>query len=143
LDDSLVVSCSNFKIPLPPKPKYVVEVKYRPVVPDNVKHWKVFEDDKEIKRFFETIDEFSALHIDQDSDDDKNMHANKSLNKIAVHNQLPRNHIPKKLVPLERMFDNNDVVVKLSGFDENADLIECNLGTEEEPKNVKLFSSLS
>jgi hypothetical protein len=41
--DSLVVFASNFKIPLPPKLKYDVEVKYRPSIPDNVKHWKVFE----------------------------------------------------------------------------------------------------
>jgi ribonuclease HI len=39
--DSLVVSTSNFKVPLPPKLKYDVEVKYRPSIPNNVKHWKV------------------------------------------------------------------------------------------------------
>jgi hypothetical protein len=66
--DSLVVSASNFRVPLPPKLRYDVEVKYRPSIPDNVKHWKVFEDDHEIKRFLETVDEFSALHIDQDPD---------------------------------------------------------------------------
>jgi hypothetical protein len=33
--------------------------------------------------------------------------------------------------------------VKVSGYKENEDLIECNLGTEEEPKYVKLSSSLS
>jgi hypothetical protein len=50
----------------------------------------------------ETINEFSALHIDQDSNDDKNMHAHKFLNKIADHKvvHLPSNHIPKGLVPL-------------------------------------------
>jgi hypothetical protein len=37
--DSLVVYVGNFKIPLPPKPTYDVEVKYRLVIPDNVKHW--------------------------------------------------------------------------------------------------------
>jgi len=36
LVDSLAVSISNFKIPLPPKPKYDVEVKYRPSIPNNV-----------------------------------------------------------------------------------------------------------
>jgi hypothetical protein len=54
--DSLVVSASNFKIPLPPKLKYDVEVKYRPSIPDNVKHWKVFEDDIEINIFLETVE---------------------------------------------------------------------------------------
>jgi hypothetical protein len=43
-----------------------VEVKYRSSIPDNVKHWKVFADDIEIKKFLETMDEFYDLHIDQD-----------------------------------------------------------------------------
>jgi hypothetical protein len=40
--DSLATSASNFKVPLPPKFRYDVEVKYRPSIPDNVKQWKVF-----------------------------------------------------------------------------------------------------
>jgi hypothetical protein len=48
--DSLVVSTSKFKVPLPPKLKYDVEVKYKPSIPDNVKHCKVFEDYLEIKK---------------------------------------------------------------------------------------------
>jgi hypothetical protein len=43
--NSLAVSVRNFKVPLPPKLRYNVEVKYRPSIPDSVKHWKVFEDD--------------------------------------------------------------------------------------------------
>jgi hypothetical protein len=46
--DSSVVSASNFRIPIPPKFKYDVEVKYNPSIPDNVKYWKVFEDDLEL-----------------------------------------------------------------------------------------------
>jgi hypothetical protein len=85
LTESLAVSASNFKVSLPPKLKYNVEVKYMPSIPDNVKHWKVFEDDLEIKRFLEIVEEFSALHIDQDLDDENNPHADKFLNKIADH----------------------------------------------------------
>jgi hypothetical protein len=47
--DSLAISMRQFKIPLPPKLRYDIEVKYRPSIPDNVKHWKVFEDDLEVK----------------------------------------------------------------------------------------------
>jgi hypothetical protein len=64
--DSLVVSASLFRIPLPPKIHGEVEVRYRPSILDNIKHWKVFEDDIEIKKFLQSVDEFSALHIDQD-----------------------------------------------------------------------------
>jgi ribonuclease HI len=66
--DSLASSASHFRIPLPPKLRYDVEVRYRPSVPDNIKYWKVFEDDLEIRKFLESVDEFSALHIDQDHD---------------------------------------------------------------------------
>jgi hypothetical protein len=66
--DSLVVLARNFRIPIPPELKYDVEVKYRPSIPNNVKYWKVFEDDLELKNFLESVDEFVALHIDQDPD---------------------------------------------------------------------------
>jgi hypothetical protein len=49
--DSLAISGSNFRIPIPPKIKYDVEVKYMPYISDNVKYWKVFEDDLELKIF--------------------------------------------------------------------------------------------
>jgi hypothetical protein len=57
------------------------------------------------------------LHIDQDPASEANPYAGDFLNKIADHQivQLPSNHIPKGLVPLERLFDNNDVVIGLIG----------------------------
>jgi hypothetical protein len=64
LVDSLAISASQFKISLPPKFKYDFEIRYRPFVPTNIKHWKVFEDDLEIRKFIESVDEFSSLHID-------------------------------------------------------------------------------
>jgi hypothetical protein len=66
VEDSLAISASNFKVPFPPKLKYEVEIKYRPSIPDNVKHWKDFKDDIDIKKFLETVDEFYDMHIDQD-----------------------------------------------------------------------------
>jgi hypothetical protein len=143
--DSLAVSTSNFRVPLPPKLRYDVVVNYRPSIPDNVKHWKVFEDNIEIKRFLETVDEFSTLHIDQDQDSENNPHTDVFLNKIANHHivQLPSNHILKGLVPLERLFDRNDVAVKVKGSTDDADVTKCNIGTEKNPKFVKLSSSLS
>jgi hypothetical protein len=44
---------------------------------------------------------------------------------------------------LERFFDRNDVDVKVEGSTEEVDVTECNLGTKEDPKWVKLSSSLS
>jgi hypothetical protein len=143
--DSLAVSASNFRVPFPPKFRYDVEVNYRPSVPDNVKNWKIFEDDLEIKIFLETVEEFSTLHIDQDQDSKSNPHDDVFLNKIANHHivQLANNHIPKGLVPLERLFDRNDVAVKVKGSTDDVEVIECNIGTEEDPKFVKLSSDQS
>jgi hypothetical protein len=143
--DSLAVSMRSFKVPLPSKLMYDIEVKYRPSIPDNVKHWKVFEDDLEIKRFLETFHEFATLQIDQDPNFETNPHADVLLNKIVDHQivQLPTNHIPKGLVPLERLFDRNDVVVKGKVSDEEADVAECNIGIEKDPKFVKFSSNLS
>jgi hypothetical protein len=114
LADSSTILASLFRIPLPPKIKYDVEKRYRPSVPDNIKHWKVFKDDLEIKKFLQSVDEFSALNIDQDPDLESHPHPEIFLNKIANHHiiHLPSNHIPKGLVPLERLFDGNDVAVK-------------------------------
>jgi hypothetical protein len=143
--DSLVVSASLLKVPLPPMVKYDVEIKYRPSIPDNVKHWKVFKYDLEIEKFLHSIDEFSPLHIDQDFDLEGEPHPEVFLNEIANHQiiQLPSNHIPRGLVPLERLFDGNDVAVKVKVSNEDADTAECNIGTQEEPKFVKLSSSLT
>ena len=63
LADSLVVSTSLFVPPLPPKLSYDVQVKYRPSLPDNVKFWRVFENDGELSKFLELVDEFPDIHI--------------------------------------------------------------------------------
>jgi hypothetical protein len=90
------------------------------------------------------VNEFSDFHIDQDQDTEEICHANVVLNKIPNHHivQVPSNHNPKGLVPLERFFDRNDVAVKVKGSIEEDDVTKCNLGTEEDPRYVKLSSSL-
>jgi hypothetical protein len=90
----------------------------------------VFEDDLGIRRFLESVDDFFALHIDQDQDSKGDPPPKTFLNKISNHHivQLPSNHIPKGLVPLERLFDGNDVAVKLKGQTEDADVAKCNIG---------------
>ena len=67
LVDSLVVSASLFVPPLPPKLNYDVQVKYRPSLLDNVKFWKVFENDDELSKFLQLVDELCDIHIDQEN----------------------------------------------------------------------------
>jgi hypothetical protein len=44
---------------------------------------------------------------------------------------------------LERIFDSNDVSMKSQRPINDADIDKCNIGTEKDPKYVKLSSSLS
>jgi len=67
LADSLVVSASMFIPPWPPKLTYDVQVKYGSSLLSNVKYWRVFEDDEEINRFLQVMEEFSETCIDQEN----------------------------------------------------------------------------
>lgn len=58
LADPLDVATSTFKPPFNPKLRYEVEIRHRPFVPDNCKHWNVFEDDQQIKGFLTMVEEF-------------------------------------------------------------------------------------
>jgi hypothetical protein len=140
--DFLDFTASFLEVPALPTVGSDAEIKYRPSVPDNVKHWKVFEDDQEIEKFLQYVDDFSTLHIDEDPDieGEPDHHPRELLNKVVDHQiiQLPSNHIPKGLIPLERLFDGNDVAVKGRVSGDDADTDECNIGTLEEPKFIKL-----
>lgn len=57
--------------------------------------------------------------------------------------ELKTNHIPKGLVPLERIFDNNDVFLKPEEKAEGNNTIDCNIGIENDPKFVKISKSLT
>lgn len=64
LVNSLAVSASLFIPPRPPRLVYEVQMKCRPSLPDNVHHWKVFNDNEELNRFLQVIDEFSEMQFD-------------------------------------------------------------------------------
>lgn len=145
LADSLVVSACVFIPHLPPKLNYEIQVKYRPSLPDNVMFWKVFEDDVELTMFLGVMDEFSYLQIDMENEHDEKAEKPKFRNKIGSHEivQLSTNKIPKGLVPLENLFDHNDVAIKLEKKDEDSDVFQFNEANEENPKYVNLASHLS
>jgi hypothetical protein len=105
----------------------------------------VFEDDIEIKRFLEIVEEFLEMHIDQDFVSEEKLDGGNFLSKIAERDimQLPNNHIPRELVPLERIFDRNDVALKGKISKDDDDTTQCNIGTENEPKFVRLSRSLT
>jgi hypothetical protein len=62
----LSTSSSFFKIPIFPNKKYEIKVKHRLVVPNNIKYWQVFEDDKQVELFLQMSDEFANMNIDDE-----------------------------------------------------------------------------
>ena len=86
LADSLVVSASMFVHPLPPKLRYDIQVKYRPSLLANVKFWKVFENDDELSKFLQVVDEFSDMHIDQENLNMEESHKLKLKDKVGYLN---------------------------------------------------------
>jgi ribonuclease HI len=145
LVDSLAISASTLNPPLLEKLNYEIQVKYRPSLLDNVKFWKVFEDDEELVRFLEVIDDFSTLHIDHENENVEKVKNPKLKNKIGGHDiiQLPNNKIPRGLVPLEKIFDQNDVPLNTDKKEEDPNVFKYNLGDEQCPKTINLSTQLT
>ena len=55
---------------------------------------------------------------------------------------LKDNFLPKGLIPLEDLFGSNDVPRKPKMEPSRYDIEECNIGTDENPKLIKLSKSL-
>lgn len=58
---------SVFNIPIYPNRKYEIEFKHKPIVPDIVKYWQVFKDEKKLYNFFQMTKELSSLRIDEEN----------------------------------------------------------------------------
>jgi ribonuclease HI len=116
----LAKAVATFIPPIVLKLKYHIEMRHRPSIPNNVQHWKVFEDDEQIKQFLEMVDEFSETHIDQKNQNDhawvmqEGENPKKLQDKIANHPMLllKNNQIPRGRIPLERLFDQDDIPLK-------------------------------
>ena len=145
LVDSLAVFASMFIPPMPPMLVYEVQIKYRPSLPNNGQHWKAFEDDDEVNRFLQVIDEFSEMKIDQKNETLEESPQPQLQNRIGQDSivQLHNNRIPKGLVPLEKLFDHNDVHHKISQKEYQFVVHRHNIGSPDHPKDINLSAHLS
>ena len=71
----------------------------------------MFENDDELSKFLQLVDELSNIHIDQENLNVEESKQLKLKDKVDDHNivQFPSNYIPRGLVPLEELFDHNDI----------------------------------
>jgi len=56
---------------------------------------------------------------------------------------LKDNILPKGLVPLERIFNSNDVAVDSGKISQDEHIQDHNIGTQEKPRLVKLYGGVS
>jgi hypothetical protein len=145
----LALAASTFRPPIGPNIKYQVEIKHRTTILDNIKHCQVFSDYLELQRFLHTIDEFSNISIGQESQEYENekledQHSSHLLKIVDGHDivEMKTNNIPRGLVALERLFDNNDVYKGTPMKNQEEEVTECNIGTIENPNLIKVSKAL-
>jgi hypothetical protein len=73
-----------------------LEIIFRPSIPDNFEHRQVFDNDAQIIRFMNNLQEFAENEIDWRKEGTK-------------YQELRDNKIPTSLVPLEKMVDRHDM----------------------------------
>ena len=80
------------------------------------------------------------MEIDSCEEEIGDIPEDKLEERIAGHKflQLKGNVIPRGLVPLERLFNKNDVPLQPNKVVAKNQVEDLNLGTEEDPKIVKL-----
>ena len=69
----------------------------------------------------------------------------KLKDKVADQNivQLPNNYIPWGLVPLEELFDHNDIPFKPAKKEKDLVIQEKNIGIQRHPKLINLSNELT
>ena len=91
-------------------------------------HWQVFDDDKQVIKFLNNVEEFAGFHISEEDEGCYYAEDNQNFNPI-----------PRKLVSLEKAFDREDGhKPKEESGTKPCDYLEVNIGTNEEPRTVKI-----
>lgn len=92
------------------------------------------------------VEEFQGTEIDQDEEETTEIAEAGGL-KDSIANQkifqLKDNILLKGLVPLERLFNSNDVAVDSRKISQDEHIQDHNVGTQENPKLVKLYVGIS
>ena len=92
--------------------------------------------------------EFQNVKIDQENMFEKEESVElvpENLTQLARKDiiQLKSNTIPSGLVPLEEFFDSDDVSRSPKVAPSDAEVEECNIGTKEDPKVIKISKNLT
>jgi len=124
--------------------RFIVELFYKPSVPNNISNWKFFEGDEQIITFFTNQDNFKDLIIDDEEFQEK---LTETSPREVQHADKPKAHtIPKGIANLENLFDLKEWFKgpKNAKTGSSWPLHETvNLGTPNNPKYVNLGKMIS
>ena len=84
------------------------------------------------------------MHINQENETMEECGQSKLKDEIDQGSivQLPSNHMPKGLVPLEKLFDHNDVPYKPAKKENESAICKHNTGSPTHPKYINLSTHL-
>jgi hypothetical protein len=123
---------------------FIVKLLYKPLVPNNISNWKVFEGDEQIINFMTNQDNFKGLAIDDEVFQEQSMeidlHIDQPTNKSKSHTILKGIANLENLFYLKERFKGSKNV-KIGSSCPMHETI--NLGTPENPKNVNLGKTIS
>jgi len=96
------------------------------------------------------VDDFYETHMDQENQNDdtwvmqEGEEPQEFREKIANHRLLVLkiNHIPKGLIPMERLFDQNDMPLRSTLHPQPEEVEDYDMGTAKEPRIMKLSKYL-
>lgn len=93
-----------------------------------------------MKIFIKVIGEFAHSTIDQEEEEEEYQEDTPWKDIVAGSKilQLKGNTIPCGLVPLEMLFNKDDIVSKPIALEIDDRIEDCNIGSEEEPQMIKL-----
>jgi hypothetical protein len=127
--DELAVAASTLQLPDNLIDENISEeVIFTPSIPDNMNHWQVFDDDKQVIKFLTHMHEFYDFGINTIKE---GCNYTGNVDKVKTP--------PRRIVSLERDFDKLDGHKKKEDSKKKlCDHLEVNIGTIEEPRMVKI-----
>jgi ribonuclease HI len=105
-----------------------VELIFTPSVPDNMDHWKIFNDEKHVIKFLTHMHEFSNFGVNE-----------KEEGCNYIEDDYKSNPIPRHIISQEKSFDRQDGHKRKEESKEKlCDHLEVNIGSEKEPRMIKV-----
>ena len=105
-----------------------VQVISHPSISDNFDNWEVFNNDKQICRFMESVEEYASNQVD--------------WREEGSTEESQYNPIPMERVLLETKFDRNYWCKLKEEITSNSEYEEVNVGSREDPRPIKVGNVL-